>query len=277
MKIVKMWMQFLQECTFLQILYLWILSGLFFASTYYLITLAPKNELIYLDKPLGHGLTDFLNMIYFSFVTLTSASMGYGETVPSGLVKILVIIEIFMGLILFGILISKFMSTRQEKIIEQLYDVSFKEKVDKMRSMLYFYRTHLIRIVDRVKVTSLVRRSDLIKLESSIDGFNSSLNNVRNFLIAENRKSIIKVDDLTLNLLFNSINSSVSKITETLKLFEDKKCLWKKKTILKDLSNFINCIKDLEGIQWKEELKEDTKGILRNLDESLKQLEVQIK
>lgn len=269
------WIKLLQECTFVQLFYLWVLLGIGFGSVYYLVSLMPQNSLLSLGKPLTHGLLDFLNMIYFSFVTLTST--GYGDIVPLGISKVVAIIEIVCGMIVFGFLISKLVSTRQEKIIEQLYDVSFKEKVDKMRSMLYFYRTHLIRIVDRVKVTSLVRRSDLIKLESSIDGFNSSLNNVRNFLIAENRKSIIKVDDLTLNLLFNSINSSVSKITETLKLFEDKKCIWKKKTILKDLSNFVTCIKELKGIQWKEELKEDTKGILRNLDESLKQLEVLIK
>lgn len=273
-------MQFLQGCTFLEILYLWVLTGLFFASMYYLTTLLPNNKLIYLDRPLTHSLTDFLNMVYFSFVTLTSTSMGYGETVPSGLVKILVIIEIFMGLVLFGILIAKFMSTRQEKIIEQLYDASFKEKVDKMRSMLYVYKAHIMRIVDRVKVTSIIRRSDILKLESSIIGMNNSIGEVRRFLIEEDKKSIVKVDDLTLGTLFNSLNSSVSKVTEILTLFNDKNYAWKKKTILKQLSNFTGYIRDLKGIYEKEEkeqLKDDLRGILRSLNESLKQLDVLIK
>ncbi len=269
------WVQLLQECTFVQLFYLWVLLGIGFSSVYYLVSLMPQNALLYFGKPLGHGLLDFLNMIYFSFITLTST--GYGDIVPLGLSKIITVAEIFCGLIVFGFLITKLVSTRQEKIIEQLYDVSFKEKVDKMRSMLYFYRTHIARIIDRVKVTSLVRRSDILKLESSISGLNSSIGDVKNFLIAENKKSIIKVDDLTLNLLFNSLNSSVSKVTEILKLFSEKNYVWKKKTIQKELSNFTGYIKELKSVYEKEHLKEDLKGILVNLDDSLKQLEGLIK
>jgi len=277
MSLIKRWMRFLQECTFLEILYLWILSGLFFASLYYLITLLPKNHLIYLDKPLGHGLVDFLNMVYFSFVTLTSTSMGYGETVPSGLVKIIVIIEIFMGLVLFGILISKFMSTRQEKIIEQLYDVSFKERVDKMRSMLYVYRSHLSRIIDRVKVTAFIRRSDVARIDSSIEGFNNSIGDIRNFLIAEDKKSIVKVDDLTLSLMFHSLNLSAAKIIELLKLLNEKKYNWKKKTTLKELQSYITLSKELKALYEKEPVQEQVKTTIRILESSLKQIEELIK
>lgn len=269
------WVQLLQECTFVQLFYLWVLLGIGFGSFYYLVSLMPQNALLYFNKPLGHGLFDFLNMVYYSFVTLTST--GYGDIVPLGLSKIVTVVEIFCGLIVFGFLITKLVSTRQEKIIEQLYDVSFKEKVDKMRSMLYFYKTNISRVVDRVKITSLVRRSDIIKLESSINGLNNSIGDVKNFLVAENKKSIVKVDDSTLSLLFNSLNSSVSKITEILKLFNDKKCNWKKKSTVKELSDFINCVKELKGIYEKEQLKEDLRGILRNLDDSLKQLESLIK
>lgn len=272
---MKRWVTLLQECTFVQLFYLWVLLGIGFGSVYYLVSLMPQNALLYFNKPLAHGLFDFLDMIYYSFVTLTST--GYGDIVPLGLSKIVTVAEIFCGLVVFGFLITKLVSTRQEKIIEQLYDVSFKEKVDKMRSMLYFYKTNVSRIVDRVKVTSLIRRSDIIKLESSVDGLNNSINDIKNFLVAENKRSIVKVDDLTLNLMFNSLNSSVSKINEILKLFDEKKCPWKKKTLVKGLSNFANSIKDLKGIYMKEQVKEDLKNILGNLEEPLKQLELLIK
>ena len=269
------WVQLLQDCTFVQLFYLWVLLGIGFGSAYYLLSLMPQNALLYFNKPLDHGLFDFFNMVYYSFVTLTST--GYGDIVPLGLSKALSVIEIICGLIVFGFLISKLVSTRQEKIIEQLYDVSFKEKVDKMRTMLHFYRTNISKIIDRVKVTSLVRRSDIIKIESGIEGLNHGVASVKDFLIAENKRSIIKVDEMTLHLLFGSLHSSVNKMIEIIKVFDDKKYVWKKKSLVRSLSNFTNHVKDLKNLYEKEQLKDDLKGSLKHLDESLKHLESLVK
>ncbi len=151
----KKWVNLLENCTFVQIVYLWASIGVGFAILYYLLSFTPQNTLLFLAKPINHGASDFLTVVYFSFVTLTST--GYGDVVPLGISRILAVIEIFLGLVVFGFLISKLVSARQEKIIEELYDSSLEEKVSKIRTTLYIYRTNISRLIQRIEATRRVK------------------------------------------------------------------------------------------------------------------------
>src|SRR3989442_780981 len=60
----------------------------------------------------------FLSALYFSAVTATS--VGYGDIVPIGFARVLAIVESVAGLIIFGCVISKFVSRRQEQVIGEV-------------------------------------------------------------------------------------------------------------------------------------------------------------
>lgn len=266
------WVKLLQECTFTQLAYLWFLLGIGFASTYYLVSLAPQNALLYMNNPLGHGLSDFLEMIYFSFMTLTATSPA--TFMPLGVLKMLNVIELFCGLITFGLLISKIISARQEKLIEEIYDLSFEEKVSKLRSTLYVYRANTSRVIDRIQAAMRVRNFDITDLEANLEGLKSSINRIERFLVSESKKSVTKVDELTLNLLFNSLSLSVSKIIDTINLLNARKYDWKRKAaIVKHVSSCIASTRGIQSLYEKKQLKDELKSLLKTIEGSLKQLE----
>ncbi len=269
------WVDRLQNSTFRQIVYLWIAIGIGFAGIYYFLNYTPENTMLFMGKPLDHNFSDFITMLYFSFVTLTST--GYGDVIPLGLSRIISVIEIFFGLVVFGFLISKLVSARQEKIIEELYDISFEDKVSRLRSQLYIYRVNISRIIDRITNTRFVKRSDMVSLESNLEGMKGSISRIKMFLESENKKSISKVDDITLNLLFNSFSLSVSRMIEIFTLLDSKKYQWKKKSVTDHVSSCISSIRETQALFEKKKIKDEVKNLMKTLDDSMKQLEEIIK
>ena len=78
--------------------------------------------------PVGHGVMEgseipqnfnFFNGIYFSIVTISS--LGYGDLRPVGFSKILVSLEVVLGLSLIGIMIATLTSRRISYLVSRLF------------------------------------------------------------------------------------------------------------------------------------------------------------
>lgn len=73
--------------------------------------------------------------IYFSFVT--ALSIGYGDVVPTGALRFIAIVEGAAGLLIFGCVISKLVSRRQEELTEQIHRTTFEERLNRVRTNLH--------------------------------------------------------------------------------------------------------------------------------------------
>jgi hypothetical protein len=82
-----------------------------------------------------------LSAVYFSAVTATS--VGYGDIVPRGAARLLAIIESIAGLVIFGCLISKFVSRRQEELIGEIHRIAFEDRLGRIRTNLHLVRTEV--------------------------------------------------------------------------------------------------------------------------------------
>jgi hypothetical protein len=76
-----------------------------------------------------------LSAIYFSFVT--ALSIGYGDVVPVGLMRILAIVEGAGALLIFGCVISKLVSRRQEEMTEEIHRIAFEDRLGRVRTNLH--------------------------------------------------------------------------------------------------------------------------------------------
>lgn len=98
-----------------------------------------------LDEFPGHGLTpraiNFYDYIYFSLVTMSS--LGYGDFQPLGLSRLVAGIEVLLGLVLLGVYISRIMSIRQQKLIEEIHATNLISGYDKRISTLRSSRESL--------------------------------------------------------------------------------------------------------------------------------------
>jgi hypothetical protein len=90
---------------------------------------------------LADGRVPFLTSLYFSFVT--ALSIGYGDVVPTGPLRALAIAEGALGLLLFGLLISKLVSRRQEELTAEIHRITFEDRLGRVRTNLHLVLSEL--------------------------------------------------------------------------------------------------------------------------------------
>jgi len=122
--------------------WLWLEIVLGCGLAYWLIaSLFPQFALMSNGAPIPGGLPGLLPALYFSAVTATS--IGYGDIVPAGVARVLAVGEGIAGLILFGCVVSKFVSRRQEELIGQIHRIAFEDRLGRVRTNLLLVRTEL--------------------------------------------------------------------------------------------------------------------------------------
>jgi potassium channel LctB len=92
-------------------------------------------------EPVGGGVRGMWLAIYFSAVTATS--VGYGDIVPVGIARVVAIVESIAGLILFGCVVSKFVSRRQDALIGEIHHIAFEDRLGRVRTNLLLVRSEL--------------------------------------------------------------------------------------------------------------------------------------
>jgi len=86
-------------------------------------------------------LRGLLAALYFSAVTATS--VGFGDVVPTGVLRLLAVIEGAAGLLLFGCIVSKLVSARQEMLVEETHRTAFEDRLERVRTNLHLVLAEL--------------------------------------------------------------------------------------------------------------------------------------
>ena len=105
------------------LLSLWLLMVVGCGLIYWAASVLDPHALLEGSRPVGPGAHALFAAIYFSFVTATS--LGYGDLVPVGAIRLLAVGEGAAGLLLFGLLVSRLVSRRQEQLIEEIHHIAF--------------------------------------------------------------------------------------------------------------------------------------------------------
>ena len=119
----------------------WLVMVVLCGGVYWLAGLAPHHGLLARDTPVDASLRGLATALYFSFVTATS--VGYGDVVPVGAVRILAITEAVAGLLIFGAVVAKFVSRRQEELVYQIHRITFEERLDRVQMYLHLVLAEL--------------------------------------------------------------------------------------------------------------------------------------
>jgi Ion channel len=111
---------------------------------YWLSAFAKRPGLTEAGRSLAANLDGLGTAIYFSFVTATS--VGYGDVLPVGAARILAVAEAAGGLLIFGLLVAKFVSYRQDILVRQIHSVTFEERLDRVQTNLHLVVSELLAI-----------------------------------------------------------------------------------------------------------------------------------
>jgi Ion channel len=124
-----------------QIFSIWLGMVVGCGGLYWLTGFSHRPELVDNGHPITGTFDGLLSALYFSFVTTTS--VGYGDVLPHGPARILSIFEAVTGLLIFGALVAKFVSRRQDELVRDIYAVTFETKLDRVQTNLHLVLSEL--------------------------------------------------------------------------------------------------------------------------------------
>jgi len=118
-----------------QLLLAWLGMAIGFGVMYWIAGLGGVGGLMESGTPEPMTLRGLLSAIYFSFIT--AMSVGYGDVLPTGSMRVLAIVEAIAGLLIFGFVISKFVSRRQEQVIDEIHRIAFEDRLGRVQTGLH--------------------------------------------------------------------------------------------------------------------------------------------
>ena len=228
----------LDKLTFFRIFFIWALIIVLFGIAYYFF--ASSNSYLLYSRQ-NYTVNKVIDSIYFSFITATST--GYGDILPAGFFKIIAIFEVTFGLLLLAFVTSKLISIKQDIILSEIYDISFNEKINRLRSSLLVFRQNISRIISKIEENT-IRKREISDIYIYIHSLEDTLNETVSLTAISTKSRFKKVlDALNTELLFNSILSSFEKINELITILNQNNTDWKRDIIL-DLLNRCITIND---------------------------------
>lgn len=130
-----------------QLLWLWLSMVGGFAIVYWIWGFTGLPGLMTNGQPIPSDLQGLLASLYFSFVTATS--VGFGDVVPTGLMRAVAVIDAATELLVFGVLVSRLIGQHQDQMIREIHQVSFEDRLGRVRVNLHLVLTELQDLAER--------------------------------------------------------------------------------------------------------------------------------
>jgi len=188
----------------------WLAIVLLSACAYWLLGLLGVSSLTEGGAPVGRGLRGLVTAIYFSFVT--TSSVGYGDVLPLGLARILAVFEAVAGLMIFGALVAKFVSRRQEELVLQIHRTTFEDRLNRVQTSLHLCLSDFLAIASLCDGGSISSERVAARLDSAALVFVGELNTVHDLLYAPQRMP----DDRVLEGILANLTSSLRTLRDLL-------------------------------------------------------------
>jgi len=231
---IKRFYTILDKLTFLHILLIWSGIVVFFGLLYSLLS-NPSSFLAYVFN--NERVKSLGDNIYFSFISATS---GFSGITANGLFKLVSIFEVVCGLLLLALLTSKLVSIKQDVILNEIYEISFRERISRIRSSLLLFRQNINRIIGNIEDGS-VRRREISDLYTHFSSLENTLHEVINIFSKTGSAHFVKeIDSLNAELILNGVLNSFERTEELLSTLNKSGMEWRRDITL-DLIN--RCIK----------------------------------
>lgn len=158
----------------------WLLINLGCGVLYWLVSFVPGHGLREPSQAMGHGAAALLEAVYFSFVT--GLSIGFGDIVPVGVVRVLAVIQGGACLLVFGAIISKLVSGRQEELTEEIHRIAFEERLGRVRMNLHLVVSEIQEISARCGDGRAAPAGVQTRIESAAAIFTGELRTIHDLL-----------------------------------------------------------------------------------------------
>jgi potassium channel LctB len=173
-------MSLLDRTSFSVLGLVWFALVLGFSLMYWIWGLWGSACLIDGGKPCNGGIESLGTALYFSFITATS--VGFGDVVPVGAARLLAVIEGGMALLIFGVLVSKLVSHKQEQLTEEIHLIAFEDRLGRVRTNLHMVLSELLQLSAECIDHGCLPERMLPRVESASSVFAGELQAVHDLL-----------------------------------------------------------------------------------------------
>jgi potassium channel LctB len=163
-----------------QLMGLWLTINLSFGVLYWSFSFLPGHGLRELGQPLGHGAAQLLEAIYFSFVT--GLSIGFGDLVPNGILRVFSVIQGAACLLVFGAIISRMFSKRQEEMTAEIHRIAYEDRLGRVRTNLHLVVREMQEAVALCRSQSEAPDAVVTRVESVAAVFSGELHAIHDLL-----------------------------------------------------------------------------------------------
>ncbi|MFN8547683.1 MAG: potassium channel family protein [Candidatus Eisenbacteria bacterium] len=198
----------LGEASFRRLFALWLSVVMGSAFLYYLGPLVGLAGLHEQGHAVAADLRGLGTAIYFSFVTATS--IGFGDVVPVGIMRVIAVAEGAAGLLVFGIVVSKLVSGRQEMLTEEIHRTTFEERLGRVRTNLHLVLSELQALGEDCDRSHATHEQMARRVESAAMIFSSELGAVHDLLYRPQQTP----DESVLEALLANLAASLRELTD---------------------------------------------------------------
>ena len=266
----------LDRISFSQVFTAWLIIIILFGTIFFLLLPMPNNGLLSNSAPLTRGSTGFLDSLYFSFVTATS--LGFGDIAPLGISKFLASFEAILGLIVYGVLISKLVGVKQEVLLEEVYNISYEEIIDRLRSGLYLFRSDVNRVLEKIE-SDTIKHREIKDLWILFSGLDTTLNHIKKMIKPHKKKRHYykNMDVFRLELFLNSIELSMKKVLELLFTLKSHDLQWRDELLVTSVEDDVKTVREIIHYQYKKTHEKKVSDKLKEMNQLLKNIESELK
>jgi potassium channel LctB len=173
-------MALLDRTSFSALGLVWFAVVLGFSFMYWVLGFWGSACLIDAGVPCDTSIESLGTALYFSFVTATS--VGFGDVVPIGPARLLAVIEGGMALLIFGVLVSKLVSHKQEQLTEEIHLIAFEDRLGRVRTNLHMVLSELLQLSAECIDHGCLPERMLPRVESASSVFAGELQAVHDLL-----------------------------------------------------------------------------------------------
>ena len=189
---------------------IWVLIAVAFGFLYYLL----PGKLI--NSGNGQPVTNILDFIYFSFVTILTT--GYGDITAVGFIRVLTAIEGLIGWILFGLIVYRVVSVKEDAILKEIHKLSNDQYLSRIRNFLFISNTNLVRFVKEVQLRKIAKDSVIYELSVISTTLKSNVDDTTRFLLMNESSINLGLEEEETLLLMNAVNLCMANFLNALML-----------------------------------------------------------
>ncbi len=193
-----------------QLFMVWAATVLFCGIGYWLGAVAGEHGLMEAGTPLGSDLHGLGGALYFSFVTATS--VGYGDIIPLGVARAIAVAESVTALLIFGAVVAKFVSHRQDELVREIHRVTFDERLDRVQSNLHVVISELLAIMSICERPTMPLHRVAARLDSAVLLFLGELRTTHDLLYQPR----LMVEEGVLSSILANLASALDVLVELL-------------------------------------------------------------